>query len=208
MSKKFPIRQKAVVEIFGKACGSHKELLDALDEKEKETILGRISYIVRTLSPDTLSLDVKNRGIDLDGNLLKAVKKDGDTIIFDFDGEKIPEQEFVLDDVIHVCFQLEQRYVAPGARFVTVDPYCYDDGDEFSGGDFESLVADFQERLDDVVYNDCNPGDIASVVLPFAATMLAITDDPEEACREFTDCTKELTKEYRSGIPKETPHFS
>lgn len=195
--KKYPIHEGYFQQVLGKTCCCYNDLLDAVDQKLRETILGRISFIIRTLNPESLSLDVRGKGFDIDGYELNSITRKDETIWFDivFDGneEALSGITFNLDDIAHVCYQLEQEYVAKGSRFISEDPYGEDYGkdgeeEEFLDNEISAFIDDLSDAFDD----GCGPDEIARIILSEAAGLIALSDKPEEALDLFVEDAKML----------------
>lgn len=213
--KKYPIHDGYYQQVLGKDCCCYNDLLDAVDQKLRETILGRISFIIRTLNPESLSLDVRDKNFDIDGYELNSITRKDETIWFDivFDGDKeaFSEITYNLDDIVHVCYELEREYVSKGSRFISEDPYGkdyeteeveseeFDEQREFLANEITGFLADLRDAFDD----GCGPNEIARIILSEAAGLIALSDNPKEALDLFVEDAKMLRASVSEKVQDE-----
>lgn len=145
--KKYPITQRVELEIFGSTSRTASEVATVLMDRYREYILGRISFIVRTVSPDTCTIPTP--GLELHGIPVDSITKDGDRIRLNSDDVRVIDHldnDYASDVEMmeYICFWLEQQYVSPRARFIPEDPREYDN--EFAC--FENAEEDDEDEED------------------------------------------------------------
>lgn len=153
MSKrsKFPITQRVQLEVFDKVCHDSVDVMNAVTDHYREYVLGRVSFIVRTLAPDTCT--VPTPGLVIDGIPVDSVSKDGDRIQLnsaDPGARDLLDKDYDSDLAMmeYLCWWLEQRHVSPAARFIPYKP-PYDDIKETALPDIPDLPGDEGEDMND-----------------------------------------------------------
>ena len=202
MSKKYPISQKVSLSLFDRAVSTEEELSSVLGEKYNECILGRISFIIRTISPEEMSVDTP--GLEIAGIPVKGVSKKNDGINLNVDNrdmESLLNDDLDEEELIHICHYLEKRFVAPSARFCPDDPF-----EEFQEDEEDGDMLDLPPDIIELVHNICvsadrgDPEDVCVEILSAAASILACNEDPEAVLQTFVNAARHISEDDDSSF--------
>lgn len=205
--KRFPITQKVSLDLFGETVSDADAVYDLFVDKYHEYILGRISYIVRTISPETMRVSCP--GLEIYGIPVESVEKQGDRIVLN---SQDPSSQDYVDDfsddgdvLFQICNFLEEIYVSPDARFCPYEPLSdeYGDFDDFDDieDDIPVTVLEMVEDINDRVQTGTTE-DVIGEILDSAALLLAKCDDPEEAIKDFSKRVRDFVREETADDDK------